>query len=87
MSVLPETRYAFSGEVGIAYQVVGEGFLRRLAGFPRLIDFDRRGVGLSERRGLVEFYGVGATPLTLACGRAPRGAGLRGLGRLCSLWL
>ena len=64
----PETRYAKSGDVHIAYQIVGEGpidlvfvpgfvsnvefnweqpgrayFLTRLAGFSRLITFDKRG--------------------------------------------
>jgi class 3 adenylate cyclase len=71
---LPATRYATSGEVSIAYQVMGEGpvdvvmipgiishvealhelpgytaFLRRLAGFARVIAFDKRGQGLSDR--------------------------------------
>ena len=71
---LPETRYARSGDVNIAYQVVGEGpldlvlvpgfishldldweepryahFLERLASFSRLIRFDKRGTGLSDR--------------------------------------
>jgi pimeloyl-ACP methyl ester carboxylesterase len=75
-SVNPETRYARSGEVSIAYQVVGDGprdlilvpgwlsnievlweepavarFLRRLASFSRLILFDKRGTGLSDRFG------------------------------------
>lgn len=70
----PETRYARSGDVNIAFQVLGEGpidlvfvmgwvshleyfwtepsfarFLRRLAGFSRLILFDKRGTGLSDR--------------------------------------
>jgi pimeloyl-ACP methyl ester carboxylesterase/DNA-binding winged helix-turn-helix (wHTH) protein len=70
----PETRYAKSGDVSIAYQVLGEGppdlvfvmgwvshleyfwtepsfaaFLRRLASFSRLILFDKRGTGLSDR--------------------------------------
>ena len=70
----PETRYAKSGDVNIAYQVVGDGprdlilvpgwlsnvevfwevpacarFLRRLASFSRLILFDKRGTGLSDR--------------------------------------
>ena len=70
----PETRYARSGDLNIAYQVVGEGprdlvfvpgwvsnidllwedpsaeqFLRRLASFSRLILFDKRGTGLSDR--------------------------------------
>jgi pimeloyl-ACP methyl ester carboxylesterase len=71
---VPEVRYARSGDVDIAYQVVGEGqlalvfvqgwvsniewawqepslarFLRRLASFSRLIMFDKRGTGLSDR--------------------------------------
>lgn len=74
MSEAPKTRYARSGGVNIAYQVVGEGppdlvyvpgwlsnvemmwenpqlarFLRRLASFSRLIAFDKRGTGLSDR--------------------------------------
>src|SRR5437867_3496302 len=72
---VPETRYAKSGDVHIAYQVVGEGPIdlvfvpgfishlelawedpgiahtyRRLAAFSRLILFDKRGTGLSDRR-------------------------------------
>jgi pimeloyl-ACP methyl ester carboxylesterase len=72
----PETRYAKSGNVNIAYQVVGDGpldlvlvpgfvshlendwdeprsahFLERLASFSRLIRFDKRGTGLSDRPG------------------------------------
>jgi pimeloyl-ACP methyl ester carboxylesterase/DNA-binding winged helix-turn-helix (wHTH) protein len=70
----PKTRYARSGDLDIAYQVVGEGpvdlifvmgwishleyfwrepsftrFLRRLASFSRLILFDKRGTGMSDR--------------------------------------
>jgi pimeloyl-ACP methyl ester carboxylesterase len=70
----PETRYAKSGDVNIAYQVAGDGpfdliwvpgwvsnvegswevpeyahFLERLASFSRLILFDKRGTGLSDR--------------------------------------
>jgi class 3 adenylate cyclase len=70
----PTTRYAKSGELNIAYQVVGDGpldlvfvpgwlshlelaweepcyahLLRRLASFSRLILFDKRGTGLSDR--------------------------------------
>src|SRR3989304_4401453 len=70
----PETRYTKSGDVHIAYQVVGEGpldliyappwggnfelfweepsftrFLLRLASFSRLILFDKRGTGSSDR--------------------------------------
>ena len=73
---LPETRYAKSGDVNIAYQVAGEGpfdlvlvpgfvshlekdweeprsarFLQHLASFSRLIRFDKRGTGLSDRPG------------------------------------
>lgn len=70
----PEVHYAMSGDIHIAYQVVGEGpidliyapgwvshleygwesplvaqFLRGLASFSRLILFDKRGTGLSDR--------------------------------------
>ena len=70
----PEVRYARSGDVNVAYQVVGEGpidllyipgwisqldlyweeptvsrFLRRLGAGARLMLFDRRGIGLSDR--------------------------------------
>lgn len=70
----PETKYATSGDVSIAYQVVGAGpldlvfvmgwvsnielfweeptvsrFLQRLASFSRLILFDKRGTGLSDK--------------------------------------
>jgi pimeloyl-ACP methyl ester carboxylesterase/class 3 adenylate cyclase len=72
--VEPETRYARSGDVSIAYQVVGEGpfdlvyvpgsishvdllwddpsraaFFGRIASFCRLIVFDKRGTGASDR--------------------------------------
>ncbi len=71
---VPQTHYAHSGDVSIAYQVLGQGpidlvfvmgwvshldyfwqepsfarFLRRLASFSRLILFDKRGTGLSDR--------------------------------------
>jgi pimeloyl-ACP methyl ester carboxylesterase/DNA-binding CsgD family transcriptional regulator len=70
----PQTRYARSGSVHIAYQVVGQGpldcvfvpgfisnlevywedegyshLLQRLSAFTRLILFDKRGTGLSDR--------------------------------------
>jgi len=70
----PETRYAKSGDVHIAYQVTGTGpfdlvwvpgfisnvelqwdfpeaprFISRLASFCRVIRFDKRGTGLSDR--------------------------------------
>ena len=73
---VPITRYARSGDVNIAYQVIGDGpidlvfvmgwvshldyfwrepsfarFLHRLASFSRLILFDKRGTGLSDRVG------------------------------------
>ena len=69
-----ETKYARSGDIHIAYQVLGRGpldlvyvpgwvshvelaweeptlarFLRRFASFSRLITFDKRGTGLSDR--------------------------------------
>src|ERR1700722_4861171 len=72
--ILPETRYALSGDVNIAYQVMGSGpldivmvpgfvshvefthelpgftaFLRRLSTFARIVTFDKRGQGLSDR--------------------------------------
>ena len=74
MTAVPDTRYAKSGDVHIAYQVLGEGpvdlvfvpgfvsnvealwsdplraaFFRRLASFSRLILFDKRGTGMSDR--------------------------------------
>src|SRR5215203_3801403 len=74
----PDTHYAKSGDVRIAYQVVGSGpfdlvfvpgfisnldlvweepsrarFFSRLASFSRLILFDKRGTGLSDRFGNV----------------------------------
>ena len=71
---VPETKFTQSGEVSVAYQVVGNGpldlvvvpgfvshleqawedtsfsrFLMQLASFSRLILFDKRGTGLSDR--------------------------------------
>jgi class 3 adenylate cyclase/pimeloyl-ACP methyl ester carboxylesterase len=70
---VPETRYARSGRLSIAYQIVGEGpdllfvpgslshvelgwetpatslMYRRLSRFARMITFDKRGTGLSDR--------------------------------------
>ena len=71
---VPRTKYAKSGDVHIAYQIVGDGpvdlvyvpgfvsnveysweepamasFFRRLASFTRLIIFDKRGTGLTDR--------------------------------------
>jgi class 3 adenylate cyclase/pimeloyl-ACP methyl ester carboxylesterase len=72
--VTPTTRYARSGDVSVAYQVIGDGpidiiwvpgvyshlefqwtdpswaqFMERLAAFSRLIIFDKRGTGMSDR--------------------------------------
>lgn len=72
--MLPEIKYAQSGDINIAYQVLGDGpldlvfipgtvshldlwwefpraarFFQRLASFSRLILFDKRGTGLSDR--------------------------------------
>ena len=74
MTAAPETRYARSGEVSIAYQVTGDGpfdvvyvppftsnvelawtisvlaeFIERLSESCRLIRFDKRGQGMSDR--------------------------------------
>lgn len=74
MFAVPEIRYARSGDVNIAYQVIGNGpfdlihvpmfvsnlelqwedpaerrYFERLASFSRLIMFDKRGTGLSDR--------------------------------------
>ncbi|PYM51953.1 MAG: alpha/beta hydrolase, partial [Candidatus Rokuibacteriota bacterium] len=79
MSTSPTTRYAKSGDVHIAYQVLGDGpldlvcapgwishleydweyppfvrFHERLASFSRLIRFDKRGTGLSDRVSIAE---------------------------------
>lgn len=49
----PTVRYARSGSTNIAYAVTGDGppghFFTRLASFSRLILFDKRGTGLSDR--------------------------------------
>jgi class 3 adenylate cyclase len=72
---MPETRYAQSGEVSIAYQIIGNGpvdlvhfpgfvshielqwknphfvrYAEQLSSFCRLIRFDKRGTGLSDRQ-------------------------------------
>jgi class 3 adenylate cyclase/pimeloyl-ACP methyl ester carboxylesterase len=72
--IVPQTQYARSGDINIAYQVVGQGpsdiiivpgaishlelayelpgcasFVQRIARFARLISFDKRGQGLSDR--------------------------------------
>src|SRR2546423_11891108 len=92
----PAIRYARSGDVHVAYQVVGDGpvdivfvegfvtnrhvvweepsyrrFIERLGSFARVILFDKRGMGLSDR--------VQARNARGADGRRPRGDGRRGL--------
>ena len=72
--MVPETQYARSGDVSIAYQVIGNGpidlvltpgaishlemmwenpsydrFVQRLASFARVMTFDKRGTGMSDR--------------------------------------
>jgi pimeloyl-ACP methyl ester carboxylesterase len=74
MTIPPETRYAKSGDINIAYQVIGNGpldlvvvpgwishldlwwesssyaaWVKRLASYSRVILFDKRGTGLSDR--------------------------------------
>jgi class 3 adenylate cyclase/alpha-beta hydrolase superfamily lysophospholipase len=81
VSGIPETRYAKSGDVHIAYQVFGGGAVdlvmiaggfshlelrweepdlaylwRRLASFSRVIAFDKRGAGLSDRAAALPPY-------------------------------
>lgn len=76
MTTVPATRFARSGELQIAYQVVGDGpidlvlvpgfvshieaiweepgaaaWLEHLASFSRLVLFDKRGMGMSDRPG------------------------------------
>ena len=73
-AMTPETRYAHSGDINIAYQVIGDAprdlvmvlgwasnievlweeaaisrFITRLTSFARVILFDKRGTGLSDR--------------------------------------
>ena len=103
-------RYARSGDVNIAYQVVGRGpidlvfvmgwvshleyywrepafarFLRRLAGFSRLILFDKRGTGLSdpvrEMPTLEQRMDDVRAVLDAVGSRAPRCSGSRKAGR------
>ena len=76
LSMQPDTQYAKSGDVHIAYQIFGEGpfnvvfappfisnvehwwdepdvarWLLRLAGYARVVMFDKRGTGMSDRVG------------------------------------
>jgi hypothetical protein len=88
---LPQTQYTKSGDVSIAYQVLGDGpfdlvwvpgfvthlenswqnpalaaFIRNLASFCRLIRFDKRGTGMSDRA--VSF--PASTSAWTICGRS-----------------
>ncbi len=72
--MLPKIKYARSGDVNIAYEVIGDGpidlvlvhgwvasieglqgspafeqFIQRLTSFARVIQFDKRGTGMSDR--------------------------------------
>ncbi len=93
MEAVPETRYARSGDVSIAYQVIGEEpydlvfmhaavgnlevgweqplvvkFFERLSSFARVLTFDRRGKGLSDRGACRAWRGA-----RLVDRRGPRG--------------
>ena len=110
-----ETRYAKSGELNIAYQVLGDGpfdlvfapgymshleqnqwwppykaFIDRIASFSRLIVFDRRGTGLSDRILEIGAYeemmdDVLAVMDAAASGRAALLGGAEG-GPICALF-
>lgn len=107
-SKLPETRYAQSGDVSIAYQVLGDGpidlilvpgfishiefqhelpgytaFLRRLASFARVVTFDKRGQGMSDR-----MSGAPSLEVRMDDVRAVMDTiGSRGAGRVLRRWL
>src|SRR5262245_43510433 len=103
----PETRYVKSGDVHIAYQVMGEGALdlvlvpgfvsnveyiweepaaarclERLASFSRLILFDKRGTGLSDRTSTIFTLEQRMDDVAgrYGCGRLVAGSALRSLG-------
>lgn len=92
----PETRYAQSGDVNIAYQVIGGGrldlilalgfathvetlwelpayahFVERLASFARVIVFDKRGMGLSDRPSVLTTFEEPLDDLRAVLGIAP----------------
>jgi pimeloyl-ACP methyl ester carboxylesterase len=113
--MVPETRYARSGDVHIAYQVAGAGprdlvfvpgwvsnievfweepsaarFLERLMSFSRLILFDKRGTGLSDRSGELpdletRMDDVRAVMDAAGCGRATL-CGYSEGGPMCALF-
>jgi pimeloyl-ACP methyl ester carboxylesterase len=110
-----ETRYAKSGDLNIAYQILGDGpidtvfaagymshleqnqwwppykaFVDRLASFSRLIFFDRRGTGLSDRILSIGAYeemvdDVAAVMDAAGCERAALIGGAEG-GPICALF-
>jgi class 3 adenylate cyclase len=110
---VPEVKYARSGDVAIAYQVVGEGpvdlvfvtffgnirwaweqphfarFLERLASFSRLILFDKRGTGLSDRPRVLtletQMDDIRAVLDAVGSDRAALFGGAQG-GQLCALF-
>ena len=96
--MLPEIRFTKSGDVHIAYQVVGDGpidlvyipdwlsnlelqwdepiharFLERLASFSRLLLFDKRGMGLSDRTVDLDLFTLEVRIDDVPCGHG-RGA-------------
>jgi len=113
MTAIPEVRYARSGDVAIAYQVLGEGpvdlvfvpffgniryaweqplfarFLERLASFSRLILFDKRGTGLSDRPRVLtletQMDDIRAVLDAVGSERAALFGGAQG-GQLCALF-
>jgi class 3 adenylate cyclase len=113
MAPIPEVRYARSGDVAIAYQVVGDGpvdlvftpffgnirhaweqplfarFLERLASFSRLILFDKRGTGLSDRPRVLtlemQMDDIRAVIDAVGSERAAMFGGTQG-GQLCALF-
>lgn len=101
--IVPKTCYAKSGELSIAYQVVGEGpfdvvfvpgfnsnldlgwempmatLYRRIASFARLIIFDKRGTGLSDRNcGIPSLENGSTMSARLWLQQVPRGLRLFG---------
>ena len=113
MTTSPDVRYARSGDVAVAYQVVGDGpidlvfvpffgnirwaweqplfarFLERLASFSRLILFDKRGTGLSDRPRVLtletQMDDVRAVIEAVGSERAALLGGTQG-GQLCALF-
>jgi class 3 adenylate cyclase/pimeloyl-ACP methyl ester carboxylesterase len=113
MTTVPDVQYARSGDVAIAYQVVGDGpvdlvfvpffgnvrwaweqplfarFLERLASFSRLILFEKRGTGLSDRPRVLtletQMDDIRAVMDAVGSERAALFGGTQG-GQLCALF-